>query len=191
MASSTVMKANNIAMISFSATAEPILAERSQFDNLFCTAYSSKHQPQVLAPGILPYIELALVQNLLGKIGNTPYVLDLLGSGRLPRPVCVRDLQVTVIYPLISLRLSVCIFDICDESVLNNQTITNLNVWNVLKKTLPPFQGCTGWVLINLAMDSRNTLALPSVYDLVSLTLDDWEYATGGEPEKKTRYQEL
>lgn len=102
-------------------------------------------------------------------------VLDLLGSGRLPRPVCVRDLQVTVIYPLISLRLSVCIFDICDESVLNNQTITNLNVWNVLKKTLPPFQGCTGWVLINLAMDSRNTLALPSVYDLVSLTLDDWE----------------
>lgn len=66
-------------------------------------------------------------------------------------------------------------FVICDYLVSTNQTITAQNIWNVLKAGHPPFQGCTGEVAISPVTGSRNVSVQPPIYDLVSLTVDDWE----------------
>lgn len=66
-------------------------------------------------------------------------------------------------------------FVICDHLVSTNQTITAQNIWNVLKAGHPPFLGCTGEVAISPITGSRNISVQPPIYDLVSLTVDDWE----------------
>ncbi|XP_024381514.1 uncharacterized protein [Physcomitrium patens] len=127
-----------------------------------------------------------LVQKLLGEIGIAPFGGDYSNTsecgeywtyweqaGYPGRPVSgVSKSRSYTPYLLDTVHLY---FVICDHLVSTNQTITAQNIWNVLKAGHPPFLGCTGEVAISPITGSRNISVQPPIYDLVSLTVDDWE----------------